>query len=49
MKVNKKLFLVFVMAFSLALAGGSVFSTHASANCDQLVRERPVLVRPVRV
>ena len=34
MKVNKKLFVVFVMAFALAMAGGSVFSTHANAQCS---------------
>lgn len=33
MKAYKKLFLVFVMAFGLALAGGSLLSVHADAQC----------------
>lgn len=34
MKVHKKLFLVFVMAFAVALAGGSALSVNANAQCS---------------
>lgn len=33
MKVNKKLFLVFLIVFSLAFAAGNVFTTNANAQC----------------
>lgn len=33
MRVNRKLFLVFAIVFSVALVGGGVFSTQANAAC----------------
>ncbi|MGC9193994.1 MAG: hypothetical protein ACP5IL_00900 [Syntrophobacteraceae bacterium] len=33
MKLNKKMLLVFVMVFALAIAGGGVFATNAHAEC----------------
>ena len=33
MKTYKKLLLVFVMVFTLAMAGGGIFATNANAQC----------------
>ncbi|MDR3553613.1 MAG: hypothetical protein P4L55_02540 [Syntrophobacteraceae bacterium] len=33
MRTNKKLLVVFVMVFALAMAGGGIFATNANAQC----------------